>query len=160
MKNCNVILGLLVGYVSRFIVTLLFSLHIILTPTHPCFFRYMIAGLSSYQGNSYVDSSKISEADWVTFLWTTTFPLGFYPPAVVPLLIAYMVTTVETVGDISATYEVSDLDATSPIFYESIQGGLLSDSFSSLVAGLCTTMPNTSFSQNNGVIALVRRNTF
>lgn len=116
----------------------------------------MIAGLSSYDGASYVDTSVIKSADWVTFLWTTTFPLGFYPPAVIPCLIAFGVTTVETVGDISATYEVSELDNTGQEFMESLQGGLLSDSLCTLFSGLATSMPNTSFSQNNGVIALVR----
>ena len=99
--------------------------------------------------------ASLGAADWVTFLWTTTFPLGFYGPAVIPCLIAFGVTTVETVGDISATYEVSELDNTGQEFMESIQGGLLSDSLCTIFSALGTSMPNTSFSQNNGVIALV-----
>jgi len=117
----------------------------------------MIAGVSSHDGENYVDTSVIKSADWVTFLWTTTFPLGFYAPAVIPCLIAFGVTTVETVGDISATYEVSELDNTGQEFLESLQGGLLSDSLCTIFSALGTSMPNTSFSQNNGVIALVRR---
>lgn len=62
----------------------------------------------------------------------------------------------ETVGDISATYEASNLDVTSQKFMNSIQGGLASDSMCSLLSGLFTTMPNTTFSQNNGVIALTK----
>jgi len=38
----------------------------------------------------------------------------------------------------------------------SIQGGLLGDALGSLISGLTTTMPNTTFSQNNGVIALTK----
>lgn len=115
----------------------------------------MIAGLSTNDGNNYVDTSVIKNADWVTFLWTTTFPIGFYAPAVIPCLIAFGVTTVETVGDISATYEVSELDNTGQEFLESIQGGLMSDSLCTIFSALGTSMPNTTFSQNNGVIALV-----
>lgn len=37
-----------------------------------------------------------------------------------------------------------------------IQGALLSDAFCSTLAGLMTGMPNTTFSQNNGVIALTK----
>jgi xanthine/uracil permease len=37
-----------------------------------------------------------------------------------------------------------------------IQGGLLGDALSSLFAVLATSMPNTTFSQNNGVISLTR----
>jgi xanthine/uracil permease len=119
-------------------------------------FGYMIAGVTDYEGASYVDTSKITAADPITFLWTETFPLGFYGPAVIPLLIAYLVTTVETVGDISAVYEVSELDTNSLEYRESLQGGLTSDSICSLISGLFTSMPNTTFSQNNGVIALTK----
>jgi uric acid-xanthine permease len=85
-----------------------------------------------------------------------TFPLGFYGPAVIPLLIAYLVTTVETVGDLTAVFEVSDLDVNSQEYTESIQGGLFADATCSILSGLFTTLPNTTFSQNNGVIALTK----
>merc|ERR1719223_303587 len=71
MKNCNVILALLFGY--------------------------FVAGVSDYQGDSYVNNDRIEDAESITFLWAETFPIGFYGPAVFPLLIAYLVTTVETV---------------------------------------------------------------
>lgn len=119
-------------------------------------FGYMIAGIADHEGLQYVDSSKIESAKAITFLWVETFPIGFYGPAVIPLLIAYLVTTVETVGDISAVFEVSDLDVTSPEFSESLQGGLTSDALCSLLSSLFTSMPNTTFSQNNGVIALTK----
>jgi len=130
MKNCNVIIALLFGY--------------------------MVAAVSNYQGLRYVLPDNIENADPVTFLWVETFPLGFYAPAIIPLLIGYLVTTVETVGDLSAVYEVSNLDVNSPEYPETIQGGLLADAISSIISGLTTTMPNTTFSQNNGVIALTK----
>lgn len=130
MKNCNVILALLFGY--------------------------FVAGVSRYDGARYVLPDNIINADAITFLWTTTFPLGFYAPAVIPLLIAYLVTTVETVGDISAVFEVSNLDAEGKLYEESIQGGLTADALSSILSGLFTSMPNTTFSQNNGVIAMTK----
>lgn len=37
-----------------------------------------------------------------------------------------------------------------------IRGGLLGDGISSFLSSLMTSMPNTTFSQNNGVIALTR----
>jgi uric acid-xanthine permease len=130
MKNCNVLLALLFGF--------------------------MVAGLSDYRGQSYVTLDNIKSADTFTFLWMETFPLGFYPPAVIPLLIAYLVTTVETVGDISAVYEVSGLSTDGLDYTESVQGGLTADAVGSILAGLFTSMPNTTFSQNNGVIGLTK----
>jgi len=56
--------------------------------------------------HSYVTDTKINAADSITFLWVETFKIGFYGPAVFPLLIAFMVSTIESIGDIGATYEV------------------------------------------------------
>lgn len=135
MKNCNVILALLFGY-----------------------FVAGVSRLESETGESlkYVTSANIVSADAITFLWTKTFPLGFYGPAVIPLLIAYLVTTVETVGDINAVYDASALDTGSEDYSKSIQGGLTSDALNSILSGLFTSMPNTTFSQNNGVIAMTK----
>ena len=107
-------------------------------------------------GADYVIGDKIRDAKAFTFFWVETFPLGFYGPAVFPMMIAYLVTTVETVGDISAVFEVSELDVESPEFNEALQGGLTSDAFCSIISSLFTAMPNTTFSQNNGVIALTK----
>lgn len=130
MKNCNVIIALLFGY--------------------------LIAGVTDWKGEPYVDNDAIADAEPITFLWVKTVNLGFYGPAVFPLLIAYLVTTVETVGDLGATYEASELDTDSEEFGSSIQGGLLADSVCSILAGLFTSMPNTTFSQNNGVISMTK----
>lgn len=75
MKNCNVILALLFGY--------------------------LIAGVTTLDGDKYVTTANIANAPAIDFLWTETFPIGFYGPAVIPMLIAYIVTTIETVGDIN-----------------------------------------------------------
>jgi uracil-xanthine permease len=130
MKNCNVVLALLFGY--------------------------LIAGVSNHEGADYVTGANIQNAPAITFLWVESFPIGFYAPAVLPLLVAFIVTTVESIGDIGATYEASQLALGTEEYDRSIQGGLLADAFNSILASLFLSMPNTTFSQNNGVIALVR----
>ena len=65
-------------------------------------------------------------------------------------------TTLETIGDIGAVYDASEESVESDEFDKSIQGGLLSDGVCSFLAALGTGMPNTTFSQNNGVIALTK----
>lgn len=130
MKNCNVIIALLFGYI--------------------------IAGLSSYEGASFVSTSRIEDAPYITFLFVETFPIGFYGPGLIPLLIAFYVTTVETAGDITAVYDASYLDVKSERYTESLQGGLLSDGFCSIFSALLTSMPNTTLSQNNGVVSMTK----
>jgi uric acid-xanthine permease len=130
MKNCNVIIALLFGY--------------------------MCAGAATHNGLKYVPDTKIESAEPITFAWVENFPIGFYGPAVFPLLIAFLVTSVETVGDLTATYEASEEDVESEEFDKSVQGGLLSDGICSFFSALGTGMPNTTFSQNNGVISLTK----
>ena len=135
MKNCNVIIALLFGY--------------------------FVAGVSEKcvgdVCKKFVVDTKIELAEDITFLWAKTFKLGFYGPAVFPMLIAFLVTTLETIGDIGAVYDASEESVdNNDEFDKSIQGGLLSDGICSFFAALGTGMPNTTFSQNNGVIALTK----
>ena len=115
----------------------------------------MVAGVSNYEGAKYVTGANIDSAPAITFLWVESFPIGFYAPAVLPLLVGFIVTTVETIGDIGATFDSSELAIGTEEFDKSVQGGLLADAVNSILASLFLSMPNTTFSQNNGVIALV-----
>lgn len=92
----------------------------------------------------------------VTFLWTTTFPLKIYWPLIIPSIIAYVITAVESIGDISATEEASELFPEGEEHDKRIQGGILGDGVSTLFSTLGMSTPNTTFSQNNGVISLTR----
>ena len=67
----------------------------------------IIAGLAGISGDNYITGDKISNAPVATFLWVETFPLTFYAPALPPLLIAFIVTLVESLGDVTATMEAS-----------------------------------------------------
>eukprot|EP00904_Undaria_pinnatifida_P010137 jgi/Undpi1/6253/HiC_scaffold_20.g08737.m1 len=119
-------------------------------------FGYLVAALSSKNGDDYVVSSKIDAAESITFLWVFTYPLSVYPPLILPAILAFIVTTVETIGDVTTTADVSRLPVEGPEHFQRIRGGLLGDGISSFISALCTSMPNTTFSQNNGVIALTR----
>ena len=48
------------------------------------------------------------------------------------------------------------METEGPTLDARIQGGILTDGLGSLLSGLFTTLPNTTFSQNNGVISLTR----
>jgi len=63
---------------------------------------------------------------------------------------------VKSVGDITASAEASRVETECPTLDTRIQGGILTDGLGSLLSGLFTTLPNTTFSQNNGAISLTR----
>lgn len=104
----------------------------------------------------YFDRSGIDNAPVASFIWVKTFPLTIYPPLILPVLALYMVMMMETIGDVTATCDVSKLEVEGPMFDSRIQGGVLGNGITSLLAGLGTITPMSVFAQNNGVIALTK----
>jgi NCS2 family nucleobase:cation symporter-2 len=89
-------------------------------------------------------------------VWVHRFKLGFYAPAVLPILFGFMVTTMECIGDITATTEASELIPIGEEFETAIQGGVLADGLACIYGALGTTLPPVTYAQNNGVISLTR----
>ncbi|OJJ55529.1 hypothetical protein ASPSYDRAFT_60474 [Aspergillus sydowii CBS 593.65] len=104
----------------------------------------------------YFDQSGIDAAPVVSFIWVETFPLSLYPPLILPLLAVYIVIMMESIGDITATCDVSQVEVEGPTFDTRIQGGVLGNGLTCLIGGLATITPMSVFAQNNGVIALTR----
>ncbi|CAO3590376.1 unnamed protein product [Absidia cylindrospora] len=116
----------------------------------------LIVGTIIAAATGYVDPSSIETAPAVTFVWVRTFPISVYAPAIIPFLIVYLDNILESIGDITATCDVSGVEVDGPAFQRRIQGGLLADGFGSLIAACMTLSPMVTFAQNNGVIALTR----
>ena len=107
---------------------------------------------------NYFNNYRIRNAPVFTFLWAETFPLGFAPEYFLPILIGFFVSTAETIGDVTMlSSKYSKLEhATGQRFRETRQGGAPRGRLNSFLACLFTSPPNTTFSQNNGVIALTQ----
>eukprot|EP00746_Dinoflagellata_sp_MGD_P153325 gnl/MRDRNA2_/MRDRNA2_84190_c0_seq1.p1 gnl/MRDRNA2_/MRDRNA2_84190_c0~~gnl/MRDRNA2_/MRDRNA2_84190_c0_seq1.p1 ORF type:complete len:693 (+),score=143.43 gnl/MRDRNA2_/MRDRNA2_84190_c0_seq1:234-2081(+) len=108
----------------------------------------------------YWNSVRMEDAKAFTFLWDNdpnplSF-LGFDGAYLLPILIGFFISTAETVGDIGLSCDASEIPSEGDDFDSRVQGGLLADGLNSLVAAIFTSPPNTTFSQNNGVIALTR----
>ena len=73
---------------------------------------------------------------------------------VLPMALMYLASTVETIGDITATSMVSGEPTEGPTYERRLSGGILADGLNSMMATIFGTFPTTSFSQNNGVIQL------
>ncbi|KAF8067194.1 uapA [Scenedesmus sp. PABB004] len=113
-----------------------------------------VAAAVRVDGKRFLTGTIVRAAPPIVFLWVKTFPLGFYPPAVLPFLIVFSITSVETVGDVTATAELSLLDVDDEAHVRRIRGGILHDGISGVFSALSGSMPLTTFAQNNGVIAL------
>ncbi|WP_288463335.1 solute carrier family 23 protein, partial [uncultured Pseudomonas sp.] len=81
------------------------------------------------------------EAAWVQIPLPLHFGLGFSWSLFVPLLVIYLVTSLEAIGDITATSKVSREPVEGPLWMQRIKGGVLVNGANSLLAGLFNTFP-------------------
>jgi xanthine permease XanP len=70
------------------------------------------------------------------------------------MLVIYLVTSLEAIGDVTATSQVSKQPVEGPLWMQRIKGGVLVNGANSLLAGIFNTFPSSVFAQNNGVIQL------
>jgi xanthine permease XanP len=82
------------------------------------------------------------------------YGFSFNLTAFIPVAFIYLITTIESTGDLTATSMVSGQPITGDLYMKRIKGGVLGDGVNSAMAAIFNTFPNTTFSQNNGVIQL------
>jgi xanthine permease XanP len=82
------------------------------------------------------------------------YGFSFSLTAFIPVAFIYLITTIESTGDLTATSMVSGQPITGDLYISRIKGGVLGDGVNSAIAAMLNTFPNTTFSQNNGVIQL------
>jgi len=82
------------------------------------------------------------------------FGLGFSWSLFIPMIVIYLVTSLEAIGDVTATSKVSREPVEGETWMRRIKGGVLVNGANSLLAGLLNTFPSSIFAQNNGVIQL------
>lgn len=101
-----------------------------------------------------VDFSSLSSLPPIRLPIPLRYGLDFSFAAFAPFAILYVITAIETIGDLTATSAVSGEPVSGPIYFRRIKGGVLGDGVNSAIAAVLNTFPNTTFSQNNGVIQM------
>jgi xanthine permease len=96
-----------------------------------------------------LDLSTVADAAWFSVPTPLAFGVAFEPSAILLVAFAYVITAMETIGDIAGTTESVGRDPTS----EETKGGLVADGVMSAFAAVFNAFPNTSFSQNVGLIS-------
>jgi xanthine permease XanP len=82
------------------------------------------------------------------------FGLGIQVAALIPFAFTYLISAVESVGDLTATSTLSGQPISGPVFMQRLRGGLLADGLNSAIGACLGSFPTTTFAQNNGVIQL------
>ncbi|PSB56712.1 uracil-xanthine permease family protein [Chamaesiphon polymorphus] len=108
--------------------------------------------ISAFMGM--VDFSNISKLPLVSLPIPFRYGMSFEIGALIPFLILYPLTAIESVGDLTATSMVSKEPISGSVYIRRIKAGVLADGFNSSLAALLNTFPITTFSQNTGVIQM------
>lgn len=96
---------------------------------------------------------KVAQAKWFAIPQIMPVKPVFDLRAIVPVMIMFVVTAVETVGDISGCIEGGmGREATDT----ELAGGVMCDGLGSSFAALFGVLPNTSFSQNVGLVTMTK----
>ena len=96
---------------------------------------------------------KVAQASWFSIPKIAPVKLVFDVRAIIPVLIMFVVTAVETVGDISGVMEGGmGREATD----SELSGGVICDGIGSTIAAFFGVLPNTSFSQNVGLVTMTK----
>lgn len=96
---------------------------------------------------------KVAEAGWFAVPQILPVKPVFDLRAILPVMVMFIVTAVETVGDISGVTEGGmGREATD----KELSGGIICDGLGSSFAALFGVLPNTSFSQNVGLVTMTK----
>lgn len=136
-----ILLGIIVGYILCAILPMFLST----TSVTPEGVEYTKAWVLNW--------NKVAEANWFSLPAILPVKPVFDLRAIIPVLIMFIVTAVETVGDISGVTEGGmGREATD----KELSGGIVCDGLGSSFAALFGVLPNTSFSQNVGLVTMTK----
>ena len=147
LSSAAILFGILAGYAVAVVMTLVL-------PTVG-----INADGAEYTYSWVVNFEQIKNAAWIAvpsfigFGALSDMHVVFQANAIIPIGIMFIVTAIETVGDISACIEGGMArEATDT----ELSGGVICDGLGSSFAALFGVLPNTSFSQNVGLVSMTK----
>ena len=141
LNSSSILVGIICGYIAAFLMGLIL-------PT-----TALNAEGVAYTKAWVLNWNKVAEASWFAIPKLVPVKIVFDLRAILPVMIMFIVTAVETVGDISGVMEGGmSREATD----KELSGGIICDGLGSTVAACFGVLPNTSFSQNVGLVAMTK----
>ena len=141
LSSSSILIGIIVGYIAAFIMGFVLP-HTAVT-----------ADGVEYTKSWVLNWNKVASAAWFDIPEFLPIKPVFDMRAIAPVLVMFIVTAVETVGDISGVIEGGmNREATA----KELSGGVMCDGIGSSLAALFGVLPNTSFSQNVGLVAMTK----
>lgn len=141
LSSSSILLGIVCGYIAAIVMGFVL-------PT-----TGITAEGAEYTKAWVLNWQKVADAAWFEIPKLMPVKPVFDMRAIIPVLIMFIVTAVETVGDISGVMEGGlGREATD----RELAGGVTCDGLGSSFAALFGVLPNTSFSQNVGLVAMTK----
>lgn len=141
LNSSAILVGIICGYIAAFLMGLVL-------PT-----TALNAEGVAYTKAWVLNWNKVAEAKWFALPELMPVKPVFDMRAIAPVMIMFIVTAVETVGDISGVIMGGmDREATDT----ELSGGVICDGIGSSFAALFGVLPNTSFSQNVGLVSMTK----
>lgn len=147
VSSASVLIGIIVGYIVAIIMTLVLPN----TGVNAEGVEYTYSWVVNFQ--QVKDAAWFSLPSLIGFGKLSSIKLVFRAEAIFPILIMFIVTAVETVGDISGVIEGGMSREPSDT---ELSGGVICDGIGSSLASLFGVLPNTSFSQNVGLVSMTK----
>ncbi len=94
------------------------------------------------------------EGGWLTVPRLLPHGFAFSWNLVLPFAFIYLVSSLEAMGDMTATSQLSGLATTDAAHWRRLSGGVMADGVTSAVSALVGGFPSTTYAQNNGVIQI------
>jgi xanthine permease XanP len=101
-----------------------------------------------------IDFSIFSKLPLVSVPMPFRYGMSFDFASFIPFIFLYILTSIETIGDLTATSAITKQPVSGSLYMRRIKGGILGDGINCLLAAGFNTFPVTTFSQNNGVIQM------
>lgn len=100
-----------------------------------------------------IDFSQISQMSNLALPTPFKFGFEFHLDAIFAFMCIYMVSAIETVGDITA---IANCGIGREATDKEITGGIMADGLGSMLGSIFGVLPNTSFGQNVGIVAMTK----
>ena len=140
-SSSAILIGIIMGYIAAFVMGLFLET------------TGVTADGVEYTKAWVLNWDKVADASWFAVPALMPVKLVFDWRAILPVMIMFIVTAVETVGDISGVMEGGvGREATD----RELSGGVICDGVGSSFAAFFGVLANTSFSQNVGLVAMTK----
>ena len=140
-SSSSILIGVIVGYILCAVMGLFL-------PT-----TYTNAEGAVQTASWVLNWDKVADAGWFSLPKLMPVKIVFDLKAIIPIAIMFIVTSVETIGDISGITEGGlSREATD----KELSGGVICDGLGSSFASVFGVLPNTSFSQNVGLVGMTK----